>query len=100
MFNSAWEQGFLKSFLKSQGRVPRTSEMNQKIRNRLVIQPTGPRFWVLQSVEGLRVVKHKRKSRSVVATERLWIDLLRQRFYGDHFIKFDRCVEVRGTHDG
>ena len=55
---------------------------------------------LLQPREGLRVVKHKRKSRSVVATERLWIDLLRQRFYGEHFIKFDCGFAARGADDG
>lgn len=54
----------------------------------------------LQPREGLRVLKHKRKSRSVVATERLWGDLLRQRFYGEYFIKLDRRFATRRIDDG
>ena len=55
---------------------------------------------LLQPREGLRVLKHKRKSRSVVATERLWGDLLRQRFYGEYFIKLDRRFATRRIDDG
>lgn len=54
---------------------------------------------LLQPREGLRVLKHKRKSRSVVATERLWGDLLRQRFYGEYFIKLDRRFATWGVDD-
>lgn len=45
-------------------------------------------------------MKHKRKSRSVVATERLLIDLFALRFYGEHFIKFDCGFAARGADDG
>ena len=45
-------------------------------------------------------MKHKRKSRSVVATEQLWGDLLRQRFYGEYFIKLDRRFATRRIDDG
>lgn len=55
---------------------------------------------LLQPYEGIRVLKQKRKSRSVVATERLWGDLLRQRFYGEYFIKLDRRFATRRIDDG
>lgn len=45
----------------------------------------------------MSVIKEKPLS---CGAERLWIDLLRQRFYGEHFIKFDCGFAARGADDG